>query len=142
MQDQNKEKFVSHDECLELANMMNKKYRLALGKRVFKVSASHDDSKVLVKVLLNNEDMSFYYPVEARILYRSEEIEAYDAALFLIDYIDTYFEEFLLEEEEDLFLTIDWSDHEYEGLAFQVRGQIKNKKLEQMANELLGEPDI
>ena len=64
---------------------------------------------------------------------------ANEAALFLIDYIDTYFEEFLLEEDEELYLPIDWAKHTYEAVEFEVKGQIKNEKLEDMADDLLRE---
>ncbi len=141
MLDRDLKKFVSQNECLELAEAMNKKYRMALQGRKFHIVAVNDDSKVQVKVLLKSEDDAFYYPIEARVRYKSEELESYDAALFLIDYIDTYLEEFLLEEDEDLFLTIDWSDHEYEGINFQLKGQIANKKLEDMADALIDNHD-
>jgi hypothetical protein len=129
--------FVTQDLCDELAASMNAKYRLALGQRSFVLSAELRGRGVFVKVVLSNPDKSFYYPVEARVLYEKEEMKAGEAALFLFDYIDSYFEEFLLEEDEQLYLTIDWSDHQYEAIEFQMRGQILNLKLEQEAEEWL-----
>ncbi len=131
------DEFVSQELCDELAASMNSKYRLALGERRFSLSAEVRGRGVFVKVLLSNPDKSFYYPVEARVLYEKEEMKSGEAALFLFDYIDTYFEEFLLEEDEQLYLSIDWSDHQYEAIEFQVRGQILNLKLEEAADEWL-----
>ena len=106
------------------------------------VKAEKNDTDVLVQVLLSNEDESFFYPVDARVKFEVEEMSVNEAALFLIDYIDVYFEEFLLEEDEELYLPIDWKDFEYEAVNFQMKGQIFNKSLENMADELLRQSEI
>ncbi len=134
--------WVTQELCDELATSMNTKYRLALRDRKFAVSAELRGRAVFVKVVLSNADKSFYYPVEARLLHEKEEMKTGQAAIFLLDYLDTYFEEFLLEEDEELYLTIDWSDHQYEAVEFQVRGQIQNLKLEAEADRLLAEAGL
>lgn len=129
-------KFLSQVECNDLADMMQQKYGLYLDGRSFEVTAEMQPTDaVFVKVLLRNEDDSFHYPVEARIKYKTEELSPREAALFLVDYLDVYFEEYF--EDDGLFLPIDWSDHTYCGTEFQVRGQIFNLKVEKMADELL-----
>ncbi|MFY7930282.1 MAG: hypothetical protein ACOVS5_15515 [Oligoflexus sp.] len=137
MTDPIQEPFLTQDECNELADAMSSKYRIALRDRRFQVQASIKGRGVFVTVLFANQDQSYYYPVEARVMYGKEEMKAREAALFLLDYIDTYFEEYLLEEDEQLYLPIDWADHQYEAIEFQVRGQILNRKLEAMADEWL-----
>jgi hypothetical protein len=127
---------LTDDELNGLAQAMNTKYKSALDGRLFSAEAEQKDDGVYVKVLLKNQDSSFYYPVEARVKYKHEELGVSEAALFLIDYIDTYFEEFLISQE--IYLPIDWADYEYEAVDFQIKGQIFNKKLDQMADELLG----
>ena len=116
---------------------MDDKYRIGLNGRSFAVEAKLEGIGVLVKVTLEHPDKTFVYPAEARIDFKKEEMTANEAALFLIDYIDTYFEEFLLEEDEELYLPIDWAKHTYEAVDFEVKGQIKNEKLEDMADDLL-----
>lgn len=129
-------KFLSQVECNDLADMMQQKYGLYLDGRSFEVTAETQPADVvLVKALLRNEDDSFHYPVEARMKYKTEEMSPREAAIFLIDYLDVYFEEYF--EDDSLFLPIDWSDHVYCGTEFQVRGQIFNLKVEKMADELL-----
>jgi hypothetical protein len=127
---------LTDDELKELAKAMNTKYKSVLDGRLFSLEAEHKDDGVYVTVLLKNKDSSFYYPVEARVKYKHEELGVSEAALFLIDYIDTYFEEFLVSQE--IYLPIDWADYEYEAVDFQIKGQILNKKLDQLADELLG----
>ncbi|NRA66416.1 MAG: hypothetical protein HRU19_18155 [Pseudobacteriovorax sp.] len=139
MTDQKPKEFVNQEECDELAKAMDTKYRIAMNSRNFSIQAIHDGPVVSVKVLLANGDESFYYPVEGRVEYEKEELTAYEAALFLVDYIDNYFEEFLLEEEEDLFLPIDWSAHSYESVNFHLKGQVHNKKLDDLADRILAE---
>ena len=134
-----KEKFLTQEELNELAEAMDDKYRIGLNGRSFAVEAKVEGIGVLVKVTLEHPEKTFVYPAEARIDFKKEEMTANEAALFLIDYIDTYFEEFLLEEDEELYLPIDWAKHTYEAVEFEVKGQIKNEKLEDMADDLLRE---
>ena len=131
------EEFLTDAECVELAEIMVKKYRIAMKDRSFSIRASVQDKGVYVTIILSNKDQSYYYPVEARMMFDAEEMEPREAALFLIDYIDVYFEEYLYEEDEQIYLPIDWSDHEYEAINLQIRGQILNQKLDAMADEWL-----
>ncbi len=129
--------FLTPEECRALAEAMEKKYAVAIGQRRFSITASQSDEAVEVQVLLASGDESFYYPVEARIKHGAEDLTAGRAAVFLIDYIDLYFEEFLMEEDEELFLPIDWANHEWDTVNFQIRGQILNRKAEALADALL-----
>jgi elongation factor P hydroxylase len=132
-----KPEFVTTQECNLLADAMEAKYQAALKDRSFSIDAKHEGRAVYCTVLLSNDDESFYYPVEARVLHEPEELSPREAALFLIDYIDTYFEEFLMEEDESIYVPIDWADHEYDAVNFQIRGQILNRKLDEMADSIL-----
>lgn len=132
-----KRSWVSQQDLTSLSDAMNVKYAQKKGDRIFRIDAKKDEGRVLVTVLLCNEDSSFHYPVEGRILYENEDMMAGEAAIFLIDYIDMYFEEFFGSDQEEVYLPIDWSDHQYDAVDFQIRGQIRNKKLEVMADDLL-----
>jgi hypothetical protein len=129
--------FLNQDDCDALAKAMESKYAMALKGRNFKVEAEVKGRGVFVKVILSNQDRSYYYPVEARVLYEKEELQRGEAALFLLDYIDTYFDEYLTQENEEIYLPIDWADFQYEAIDFQMRGQILNLKLEELAEQLL-----
>jgi hypothetical protein len=139
MNEETNSEFLSQDECNALAQTMESKYAMALKARHFKIEAEVKGRGVFVKVILANQDRSYYYPVEARVMYEKEELQRGEAALFLIDYIDSYFEDFLTHENEEIYLPIDWGDFQYEAIDFQVRGQILNLKLEEMAEQLLKE---
>jgi hypothetical protein len=128
--------FLDQDDCDALAKSMESKYAMALKGRTFKVEAEVKGRGVFVKVILSNQDRSYYYPVEARVLYEKEELQRGEAALFLLDYIDAYFDEYLTQENEEIYLPIDWADFQYEAVDFQMRGQILNLKLEELAEQL------
>jgi hypothetical protein len=142
-QEQNTD-FLNQDDCEALAKAMESKYAMALKGRNFKVEAEVKGRGVFVKVILSNQDKSYYYPVEARVLYEKEEMQRGEAALFLLDYIDAYFDEYLTQENEEIYLPIDWADFQYEAIDFQMRGQILNLKLEELAEEFLkkGSPAV
>lgn len=135
------ESFISSQECQSLSTAMDRKYSSYLNGRWFEVHAEERDGGVYAKVLLRNENDSFHYPVEARMMHREEDLEKHAAALFLIDFIDLYFEEYLT-EDDNLFVSIDWNDHEYDTVKFQMRGQVLNLDLEHAGDAILGRREI
>ena len=97
------EKNLTEQECASLAAAMNRKYRIALNERSFSVDSKLEDPLIEVQVCLKNADASYVYPVMARMQYEQQEMSSREAAMFLVDYIDQYFEEYLLEEDEEIF---------------------------------------
>ena len=127
---------ISTEECDALAETMSRKYASFLNGRYFEVSLKHDQTGNFATVLLRNDSGSFYYPVEGRISDYDHDLNRHDATLFLIDYIDSYFEEFFRENGE-VYLPIDWAAFEWEGIPIQLRGQILNLEVENMADDWL-----
>ena len=133
--------FLSETEYRDIAKIMEKKYATFLQDRFFFITVTHEhDNKnnkesVWVTVLLKNTAETFYYPVEGRILL-DQSLTKKEAALFLLDCIDTYFEEYLM-GDEDTLIPIDWTEFEWEDKKFQLKGQVLNKALEQKADALL-----
>lgn len=127
---------ISVEECLQLSQVMGKKYASALKDRNFFIKTQGMADGVMLTVILRNHSGSFHYPVEGRMKLGTEGLNSRDAALFLLDYIDQYFEEYLT-RDPDTFLPIDWTDYELEGRHFQIRGQIANLELEKLADEIL-----
>jgi len=120
----------------EISGMLEKKYGSWLGQRYFEVSVNMESASVFVTVTLRNADKSFFYPIEGRMLHADQELKASDARDMLLDYIDSYIEEFLTGGEET-YLPIDWANYECDGVELQLRGQILNIKLEQLADQLI-----
>jgi len=127
---------VEQAELDELASLMTQKHTASTEGRRFSIALDQQDTVTQVTVSLANDDETFVYPVEGRLHTEDEEMTSRQAALFLCDYIDLYFEDYF-DGDENLFLPIDWSDYEYEAVRFQLRGQVVNRKAELLADSLL-----
>ena len=131
-----KKPFVNEAECDEVASLMDRKYASYMKQRYFEAAVRRDSQGVYAKVTLRNKNGSYFYPVEGRIAHEEHEMSDRDAAFFLLDYIDQYFDEYF-KEDGGVYLPIDWADYEWDGVALQLKGQILNLEVERMADELL-----
>ncbi len=130
---------LSDLECMQLAQIMNLKHAVARGPRVFSIAIEPEASHMVCKVTLANKEQSYYYPVQVRV--ESTKETARDNALLVLDYIDSYFEEFF-NEDENVFLPIDWKEFVFEGTSFLMRGQILNLKAEKEVDALLAQEPL
>jgi hypothetical protein len=128
---------LNDEEAADLAHLLELKYAAHLDGRTFEVTTEIKDDAVYGTVILRNADDSFYYPLEARIKHVHEEMSAKDASMFLVDYLDYYLDEYFTDEAENLFIPIDWTDRQWDAVDLQIRGQVFNKKIDKMADELL-----
>ena len=127
---------LSVDMTAQLVSLLNMNHRDGRGLRYFTVESSLEDQVVSLRITLQNKDRTFVYPVEARMLYEENNISPNDAALFLADFIDSYFEEYF-NEDENSYVPIDWATYESDEKTFQLRGQVINELLEREADALL-----
>lgn len=127
-------KVMGSEQKKTLAEMLERKYGNWLGKRYFEVEGHLDGPALYLKVTLKTSDRSFVYPIEARMLYADQDMKMDQARDFLLDFIDAYLQEYLSGGEET-YLTIDWSSYECDGIELQMRGQILNEKLEELADQ-------
>lgn len=130
------EKKLTGEECAALAAAMGRKYSSFLKERYFEMKVRSDRQGTYATVLLRNQSGSFYYPVEGRVADMDHDMNEREAAMFLIDYIDAYFEEFFRENGE-VYLPIDWATFDWEGVPLQLKGQILNLEVEEMADRWL-----
>lgn len=119
-----------------IAAALQKKYAAFTGDRNFTCDGWSDNQTIQLTVVLKNLDESFFYPVEGRIAWREEGLAKTKATNILTDMIDSYFQEYLLNDGEVL-LPIDWQDYTLDDHTIQLRGQIQNRKLEKLADEIL-----
>ena len=132
-----KDEILSNKEQEDLAKILNIKYASQLKDRSFFIEISSGYKTMAeVSLTLKNKTESFYYPVKARIDLESNKMKKREAALFLLDYIEMYFEEYF-ENSEDTFLPIDWSNFSFEGSDFQMCGQIHNLNREKEADQII-----
>ena len=139
MTQENKNLLLAEKEILDLTRILNLKNGSYLKDRTFKVDFCESENEILASITLMNPQKTFFYQVESRVSVRElGDFSSRDSLLLMFDYMDLYFEEFF-REEENLFIPIDWSDREFEGLSFQMKGQVKNLHCEFLADELLKE---
>ncbi|MEY4630237.1 MAG: hypothetical protein RIQ81_357 [Pseudomonadota bacterium] len=136
MQTGNQKQWLTSEDCAVLASGMNKKYSPFTGERFFEFQSGGDTGVMEVIATLRNKDGSFFYPVETRIDFKDQGVSEENARAVLVDMIDQYFQEYLLNDGE-VYLPIDWADYEMDGLRLQMRGQVRNLVLEKMADDLL-----
>lgn len=128
---------LTSTEQVEITNSIQRKYAAFTGNRKFVLEGTADAQAVSLILTLKNDDESFFYPVEARMSYREEGLSQKAATGVLLDVMDSYFQEFLVNDGE-VYLPIDWQEYESaDGQKLQLRGQIRNMKLEKMADDLL-----
>ncbi len=118
---------------------LERKYAIYLKDRFFEIETSEDEVFHFVKVILRNESKKYFYPVECRVK-KKVDLSPTTVLPILIDFIDGYFQEFF-SEEESVFIPIDWTPYEYEGIIFEMRGQIFNLWAEEAADQILSLAD-
>ena len=106
-----------------------------LNGRVFDITCQHTHDTIYLRVLLKNTDSSFFYPIDAQYKMRNAKEKPKIITPMMIDYIQSYLNDYF--QDENLFLTIEWSEHETEGLKFMMKGQIFNVLLEKQADQYI-----
>jgi hypothetical protein len=142
----------SDEEVLKINSLLNTKYRSVLNNERFSVESGYDGQQVQIKVTLERIDKSVFYPIE--LLYVRDSADGFgqaqpsmdELASLMLDYIDVYWQEYL-SDGRDVFVPLAWDKHSCEGVEFYLRGFIRNRSLEQQADELFrkhghGEHDI
>jgi len=123
----------------KISALMNTKYRTLLEDEQFQIESGYNESQVQIKVTLERNDKSVFYPIE--LIFVPEEREeitsqsADEVASLMLDYIDVYWQEYL-NDGRDVFVPLAWSKHTCEGVEFFVRGFVRNRSLEEQADEL------
>lgn len=128
---------MTEQESLDLTKILNLKYGSYLKERFFLINFHEEDSGIFASMTLRNQNRSFFYEVEARAASKDmAALKSREALFILLDYIDLYFAEYF-KEEENSYISIDWSEQSFENLTFQMRGQVRDLNSELMADELL-----
>jgi hypothetical protein len=125
------------DELFKVTKLLNKKHMIYLENEHFEIESSFDQNQVQLCISLTKKDMSKSYPIEC--VFIKETNQSYQnssIALTMLDYLDIYWTNYF-SEERTVFVPLDWSKHEFEGLNFYIRGFIRNLDLETNANEFL-----
>ena len=103
----------------------------------FEIAGYRSKSEVHLTMTLRNEDETFVYPVDCRIDFsENENLKTTEGLELVLDFLDYYYSRYLREDRE-LLLPIDWGSFTFEECQIWARGQILNRKLEQLADQFL-----
>lgn len=129
---------ISEFEAQRIAQLLMQRHAAHLADDEWlEVEGYRSKEEVYTCMILRNEDESLFYPVECRMdLTRNPVAGPIAAQDVLLDFQDQYFEQFF-QENRDLYLTIDWSDLEFAQYTIQAKGQILNKKLDDLTDQFL-----
>ncbi len=157
MAEEKKTSLLDEESLGRIAELLRERHgaKLALGETL-SLEVWAEGEAGYATLLLRNEDESLYYPMEARIALASKPEDAEEAlatdgpdgarslatpgeaGTLLVDTLDYYFGQYLA-GDRDVYLTIDWGDLRFGDFVVQTRGQVLNRKLERMADELLAQ---
>ncbi len=129
-----KEVFSEEEIMLIQAKLEQNNFQYLDGKSL-EVICKSSGSNLYLRVLLQNQDKSFYYPIDAQFKQTDKKHPFKTAAPLIIDYIQAYLTEYF--QDPDTYLTIEWGDHEMDGIEFLLKGQIFNVTLEEQANQFM-----
>lgn len=133
-----KKRFFTPEEIAQMEAIFNEYFfdKLKKDENIF-FEGHYEDEVCYVTLILKNSDESFYYPFETSLsLKDNSEVTAEDARLSLMDFIGSYFD-YYFEQNRDAFVLIDWTSYKMDDLTIYARGQVFNKKLENMGDDIL-----
>ncbi|MES2614870.1 MAG: hypothetical protein V4591_05595 [Bdellovibrionota bacterium] len=126
-------------ESTKIVNLLNTKYFVYFNKESFEIEAGFNKVQVQIKISLKKNDNSFLYPVELLCMYEDySHLKPEEVAQIMLDYIDTYWFEYF-SDDRNVFVPLDWSQHQCENICFFLRGFIRHVSLEMQADSLLRE---
>jgi len=135
----------SEEDMLELIKAFESRHEAYLDPiESFDIELTYNEERLQIRTTLVREDGLEEYPVEGVYLrdmsecLQKKQWDPKNIAFLLLDYLETYWAEYF-SQERDVFLPIDWSRHECEGVTFYLRGCLRKTELEQKADALLAE---
>jgi hypothetical protein len=135
------------DEIAKITQLLATKHSIYLEDELFELESGYNKEQLQIKVCIKKNDGSVVYPLEIVCSYVDyPNFKLKELSNIIIDYIDLYWSEYL-SEDRNLFVPLDWSRYESEGISFYLRGFVRNLALEMQADDFLnkygfGEHDI
>jgi hypothetical protein len=133
-----KDRFFTAEEIGEMEPVFNENFfeKLKTDENIYG-EGYYSENTCFAAFIIKNEDESFYYPVETKVLVSDNpSLEENDARIALLDFSLEYFEKYFMNDRE-LYLRIDWSPFKIGDIKIFAKAQVFNKKLEKMADDLL-----
>ena len=116
---------------------LNQKHGRRLKGEAFTISASEQDTTVVVSLYLAAHDRSFEYRMESAVTVDEKLVHTKELALELaLDFLDWYLGEYF-KNDRDLLLPLDWQAHRFGEFEVMARGDVRNPELDELADAWL-----
>jgi hypothetical protein len=132
------DRFMTPEEIAQMEATFNEQFfdDLQKDENIF-FEGHYEDGVCYLTLILKNEEETFYYPFETSISFKENpDLNDKEARVALLDFIGSYFDDYFSSQRETL-VTIDWASYKLDDLNIYARGQVLNKKLESMADDIL-----
>jgi hypothetical protein len=129
---------IAPEEIAEMESSFKERFQsYIMNEEDISFEGYYTDQALYLTLILKNFDESFYYPVETVVSKTDNKgIGSAQARFTLLDFIGAYFEEFF-ESNRETFLPIVWSPFTLNEITLSCKGQILNRKLDKLGDELL-----
>lgn len=131
---------LSKDEIKVVLELMSERHRLHLapGER-FELAGHMNHGEVWVRMRLTNPEETEVVEIESRVDLVSNDLDNPLAGKeLLLDLLDEGFQDFF-GEDRMWRPPLEWAPLDYKGHQVELRGSVRNLKLERMADELLAQ---
>jgi hypothetical protein len=131
-------RFMTPEEIAQMEAVFNEQFFDDLAKdENISFEGHYEDGACYLTLTLKNEEETFYYPFETSISFNEHPyLSPEEARVALLDFIGSYFDDYFSSQRETL-VTIDWTPYKLDDINIYARGQVLNKKLESMADDIL-----
>jgi hypothetical protein len=129
----------SLNETEKLLDLMCSRHSLYLEDEIFELKSGFNQEQLQIEICLKKNDTSVIYPIEIVCIHQDyPDLKMEEILLSIIDYIDLYWTEYF-NSERNIYVPLDWSEYQFEGVTFFLRGFIRNLSLEKQADFFLNE---
>lgn len=130
-------KIITEDELAEVGRLLHERYSSQLENERFSLHSEENESFLFIMLTLENIAETFSYPMEFAVDFKQEGIASADEARdLLLDFIGLYLDKYFRSGRE-LILPLDFTGYEFDGRTVFARGDIKNPKLDRIADEII-----
>ncbi|MFH1223263.1 MAG: hypothetical protein V1647_02845 [Pseudomonadota bacterium] len=133
-----KDRFFKPEEIAQMEAVFNERFFSFLknDENIY-FEGYFSEQTCYITVTLKNQDETYYYPFETALpMNENPNTSEEEAKITLLDFTGEYFNEFFTNERGTL-IPIEWTLYKEDGKNIYARGQVLNKKLEDMAEEVL-----
>jgi hypothetical protein len=132
-------RFFTPEEIAKMESAFNEEFLSFLNRdENIYIEGYIDEEKVMyLNLTLKNREETYFYPFQTKILEsENSDLKEEDAMHLLLDFIASYFDDFF-KSSRNTFVLIDWKKYEFKERVLYAKGQVLNKRAEDLADKFL-----